>query len=265
VNLSETGFAVRYLAVRSARNVPENILTLARKLKARLVRLGETALDTQLVWITVPDDKIEAIATRLAPKQKWDGKVVFHSSGALTSDALEALRKAGASVASVHPAMTFVKARANNLNGVPFTLEGDKKAEIVARRVVEALGGTAYRLKKEDKILYHAFTTLASPMLVALLAVMEEIAQEVGIKREEVSRMSTPLLMQTFDNYLKFGVREAFTGPLARGDASTVRKHVGALEISDEARAVYIALGKAALKLLLVKNRAALQRAMDCL
>ena len=111
-----------------------------RRLGAKVVELGESPLAAGLIWITVPDDAIAAVATELAAQQEWSGRTVFHSSGALTSDALQPLRAKGARVASVHPGMTFVARSVPSLKGVPFGIEGDAAALRLARRVIGRRG-----------------------------------------------------------------------------------------------------------------------------
>jgi predicted short-subunit dehydrogenase-like oxidoreductase (DUF2520 family) len=260
VNLSRAGYGIKFLVVRSGKRVPSETGKLARRVTAKIAFLGETPLDSDLVWITVPDDAIADVATQLASAQEWRGTAVFHSSGALTSDALSALREKGAKVASVHPGMTFVRRSVPRLEGVPFGVEGDAAAVRLAKRIVGDLGGTAYTIKQGNKILYHAFGAFASPMLIALMTALEQVGTAAGIKSADIRTMAAPLLRQTLSNYLKHGAAAAFSGPLVRGDVATVRKHLTALSNVPEARAAYVALATAALKKLPVKNRAELER-----
>ena len=233
---------------------------LARRVNARLIALGKEPLDSDLVWITVPDDAIAATALRLAQAQDWRGKIVFHSSGALTSDDLAPLRKQGAKVASVHPGMTFVRGPAPQMLGVAFAIEGDAAATRLARCIIENLGGTPYAINKRNKVLYHAFGSFASPLVIALMASLERVAKAAGIKPENIKTIMVPLLWQTLRNYLQHDAPSAFSGPLARGDVATVRRHLEELKAVPEARAVYLALARSAVKNLPVKNRKAMER-----
>ena len=212
------------------------------------------------MWITVPDDAIAKAAHVLARSQEWNGKTVFHSSGALTSDELAPLREKGARVASVHPMMTFVRGKAPDMTGVAFAMEGDAAAMRMARGIVQNLGGTAFEIKKQNKVLYHVFGSFASPLVTVLMASLEQVAGAAGIPQREIKRVVEPLLRQTLSNYLAQDAASAFSGPLVRGDVATVRKHLAELQQLPDARAVYIALAHAALNLLPVKNRASLSR-----
>jgi len=260
VNLARVGYETKFLVTRSVAKAGSNSRKLARRVGAQVAALGERTLDTELVWITVPDDEIAGVAAKLAAAEEWRGRTVFHSSGALTSDLLSALRRKGAKVASVHPGMTFVGRSLPRLEGVPFGVEGDAEAVRLANRIIRDLGGIAVPIKKKNKVLYHAFGTFASPMVIALMATLEEVGRAAGIKTSDISTMAGPLLGQTLSNYLEHGARAAFSGPLVRGDVATVRSHLTALKKKPQARESYVSLARAALKLLPVKNRAAIQR-----
>src|SRR5208337_2348445 len=260
LTLPAAGYEVKFIGVRAKSSSSAASRGLARKVKARLVELGKQALDTDIVWITVPDDSIAQVAHQLAGTQDWKGRIVFHSSGALTSDELAPLRVKGARVASVHPMMTFVRHSVPNMAGVAFAIEGDAGAVRAARDIVERLGGYAFPIRKQNKVLYHAFGSFASPLVIALMASLEQVARAAGVKQRDIKRVMLPLLLQTLQNYLYRDAAAAFSGPLVRGDVATVRKHLEALKVVPEAREVYIALARAAVKGLPVKNRKVLER-----
>jgi predicted short-subunit dehydrogenase-like oxidoreductase (DUF2520 family) len=224
--------------------------------------VGDSALDSRLVWITVPDDAIAKVATKLARKQDWRGKLVLHSSGALTSDVLSPLREKGAVIASVHPGMTFVSKSVPSMQGVPFGVEGDPRAVRLAKTIVAELGGSAITIRKENKILYHAFDTFASPMLIGLMAALHQVGAAAGIPQSRVTTMAGPLLRRTLENYLEHGAASALSGALIRGDVATIRRHLAALKATPHARDAYVALAKIVVKELPVANRAKLQRVL---
>ncbi len=165
---------------------------------ARAAILGKNGLNADLVWLCVPDGAIARCAKSLVPVE---GKTVLHSSGALTSDELNVLRKRGARVASVHPMMTFVADVTPSLTGVGFAMEGDREAVRVAKAIVKRLGGESFLIAKRDKGLYHAWGTLVSPLVTALLASSEEVAGAAGISRTMARRWMSPIVRQTIENY----------------------------------------------------------------
>jgi predicted short-subunit dehydrogenase-like oxidoreductase (DUF2520 family) len=260
--LPKAGCQVKVIATRATSGNQRHTRVLVRKLQARQVELGKEPLDTALVWITVPDDSISLVARKLAGVQDWKERIVFHSSGALTSDELAPLRAKGARVASVHPMMTFVRGSVPDMAGVAFAVEGDAAATRMARKIVERLGGDAVPIRKQNKVLYHAFGSFASPLVIALIASLEEVALAAGVRKRDIKLVMLPLLLQTLRNYLFEDAASAFSGPLVRGDVATVKKHLQELKKVPEARAVYVALARAAVRTLPVKNQKALARVL---
>ena len=216
----------------------------------------------KVVWFSVPDGEIARAAGDLAKKMDWKGRVALHSSGALSSDELEVLRKQGAAAASVHPLMTFVRGSRPLLADVSFAVEGDAIALRVVRRIVKELGGRTYIIRKEDKAAYHAWGTFASPLLTALLVTAEQVAALAGIKEKDVRQRMMPILRQTLANYATLGAAGAFSGPIVRGDADTIQRHLRVLSETPEMRDVYWALARAAVQYLPGKNKGLVETAL---
>jgi predicted short-subunit dehydrogenase-like oxidoreductase (DUF2520 family) len=213
-----------------------------------------------VVWFCVPDAAIADAAAVLAGATDWGEKVALHSSGALLSDELGVLRQRGAKVASVHPMMTFVRGSRAPLAGVPFALEGNQKAVRAARAIVLELGGYPYTIQKGQKAAYHAWGMFASPLLTALVSASERVAGVAGVRGTAAKDRALPILRQTLANYERLGAAGSFSGPIARGDLETVKKHLNVLRRMPGAGEVYIALARAALLNLPAKNRKAMEK-----
>jgi predicted short-subunit dehydrogenase-like oxidoreductase (DUF2520 family) len=255
--LRRAGYSIEAVIARSSGASLRNAKGLAKQLGARALT-DPSALRADLIWFCVPDAEIARAARALAGKLAWKGRVALHSSGALTSDEQAILRRRGASLASVHPLMTFVRGSKASLAGVPFALEGDIAAMRVARRVLQDLRAQAYSIRKKDKAAYHAWGTFASPLFTALLATIEQVAALAGIDRKGAKRRMIPILFQTLANYAADDAAGAFSGPIVRGDVGTVRSHIRTLRGIPIAREVYLSLAKAALAYLPGKNKRAL-------
>jgi predicted short-subunit dehydrogenase-like oxidoreductase (DUF2520 family) len=265
--LDDAGFAVAEVVARDSPRSRRRARSLAAKVGARAVSVHSSLLSADLLWICVPDGEIRSAASLLAdhilaPESSNQRRIrfAFHSSGALLSRELEPLRKAGAAVASVHPLMTFVAGAHPSLTGVSFALEGDRAATQVARRIVRALGGEPFSVPPKRKAAYHAWATMSSPLLLAFLVTLEEVARAAGLKPRDARRKSLPIIRQTLANYEGLGPARSFSGPLVRGDAETVAKHLAVLEKHPGARKVYVALAQAALRGLPVKNQTNLRK-----
>jgi predicted short-subunit dehydrogenase-like oxidoreductase (DUF2520 family) len=259
VSLYGAGYVIEQIVSRGSAASLRQARRLAREVGAAAVP-SNVVIQAEIVWFCVPDGAIADAAEALARESDWKGKVALHSSGALTSDVLRVLREQGAAVASVHPLMTFVRGSRPPLAGVPFALEGTPKAVRAARAIVLNLRGQPFAIRKQDKEAYHAWGMFASPLLTALLAAGERVAGAAGVSRKAARARMLPILRQTLANYARLGAGESFSGPIARGDAATVQKHLQVLQRVRGAREVYVALARAALFDLPAKNRAALAK-----
>lgn len=258
--LRTAGYVIREVVAGESRSSQRKALLLARRVGARRATLHNACLDSELVWLSVPDRAIATAAADLGSRVDWKGKTVLHSSGALSGAELKALKKRGAAVASLHPLMTFVRGSQPKLAGVPFALEGDAAAVRVARRVVRDLKGESFRVAIKKKPAYHTWGAFTSPLLLAALVTAEEVAEMAGISRAAARKRMLPIVLQTIANYSALGPAGAFSGPIIRGDADTVSKHLRALRKSPGAREVYLALARAALRNLPVRNRKEMEK-----
>ena len=263
LSLRKAGYRVEAIVARSKGGSLTRARRLANELGARAVTLTQLTIEAEVVWLCVPDAQIAGAAESLAGARRWNGQVVFHSSGPLTSDELGALRRRGAVVASIHPLMTFVRKSRPSLEGIAFAIEGDQRAAHVGRRIVQDLEGTAHTIRKRDKAAYHAWGTFASPLLTAFLATTEQVAAGAGVSGKEARKRMLPILQQTLSNYMKLGAADSFSGPIVRGDVEIVKRHLRVLREIPAATEVYLALAKAALRYLPAKNRRLLQDVLN--
>lgn len=262
VALRRAGYRIDQIVARGSSGSLQRARRLAREVRAAAVAAFRVRIGAEIVWFCVPDGEIAVAAATLAGAAGWKGKVALHSSGALTSEELAALRARGAAVASVHPLMTFVRGSRPSLTGVSFAIEGDPKAVRAARAIVLRLRGQSFAIGKKQKEAYHAWGMFASPLLTALLAASERVAGAAGISRKSARARMLPILRQTLANYARLGAAGSFSGPIARGDVATVGKHLHVLLEVAEVREVYVALARSALRDLPAKNRAALEETL---
>jgi predicted short-subunit dehydrogenase-like oxidoreductase (DUF2520 family) len=221
---------------------------LAKKLGATWSTLDEVQPESHVIWLLHTDDALAETAQALAKRPAWKGRIVLHSSGALSSDVLAPLKRAGAHTASLHPMMTFVSGTAPDLSKVPFAIEGDAKAVSVARQIARKLGAEVFPIKKSRKVLYHALGSFSSPLIVATLVTAERVGRAAGLTLPQTRKAMAGILQQTLKNYLEQGPAAAFSGPIKRGDLETVRRHLSELERVPEALEVYRALVKSAIR-----------------
>ncbi|HEV2490555.1 MAG TPA: Rossmann-like and DUF2520 domain-containing protein [Candidatus Acidoferrales bacterium] len=193
--------------------------------------INRHVLDADVVIIATPDDRIREAAKRLAQVggEEWRGRTVLHTSGALDSSVLSPLARCGAATGSMHPMQTFVVRSAPPLERIVFTIEGDRRAQRVARRIARTLGGFAVSIRGRAKPTYHAAGTLAAGHGLALIEAAVRLLMRAGFSRRRAKLALLPLIRQMIANFERFGAREAWTGPISRSDFSTVARHRKAL------------------------------------
>lgn len=245
--LRAAGYAIDAVAARETASSRRRAAMLARNVGAKTVPLAQATPDADIIWICHTDDALAETARLLARKPGWKNKIVFHSSGALSSDVLAPLKRKGASAASLHPMMTFVPGATTRMDEVPFAVEGDSRAVAVARRIVRDLGAEAFPIRNAAKTLYHALGSFSSPLLVAALATAERVGRASGLSASQTRRVMGPIVRQTLKNYQEQGAPTAYGGPMKRGDINTVLRHLKELKRVPGASEVYRALVKSAL------------------
>jgi predicted short-subunit dehydrogenase-like oxidoreductase (DUF2520 family) len=261
--LSAAGYKVDFVAARETASSRRRAAMLARLLEARAQSLSDAGPSSDIIWICHTDDALAETAKLLARKPGWSGKIVLHSSGALSSDVLSALKRKGASTASLHPMMTFVPGATPRMEEVPFAMEGDARAVSVARRIVRDLGAESFAINKAAKPLYHALGSFSSPLIVAALVTAERVGRGAGLTASQTRRVMAPILHQTIKNYVERGAAAAFSGPIKRGDLNTVLRHLKELKRVPGASEVYRALVKSALMDLPSAKRKELNRLLE--
>jgi predicted short-subunit dehydrogenase-like oxidoreductase (DUF2520 family) len=194
--------------------------------------LTRQVLAAQVILITTQDHSLATIAGELARigAEELRGKIVLHTSGALSSDILDPVRRCGAAVGSMHPLQTFSGVGVPPLEGRVFTIEGDVVAVRTARQMARALGAVPVQIEGSKKPLYHAAGALAAGNVLALMEAATRLMTAAGMKRREAVRALLPLTRQVLENFERLGPRAAWTGPLSRGDYGVVAAHTEAMK-----------------------------------
>jgi predicted short-subunit dehydrogenase-like oxidoreductase (DUF2520 family) len=194
--------------------------------------LTRQVLAAHVILITTQDHSLAAVAAELARigAEELRGKIVLHTSGALSSDILDLVRRCGAAVGSMHPLQTFSGVVVPPLEGRVFTIEGDVVAVRMARQMARALGAVPVQIEGSKKPLYHAAGALAAGNVLALMEAATRLMTAAGMKRREAVRALLPLTRQVLENFERLGPRAAWTGPLSRGDYGVVAAHTEAMK-----------------------------------
>ena len=227
VRLRRRGYSVVAVASRTRASAER----LAKVVDGcRVYSSGQEVADAaELVFITTPDDAIGSVVSQI----NWrPGQSVVHCNGAESVDVLESAMRCGAQVGGFHPLQTFasVDYAIENLPGSTFVLEGEGELLNILRGLAAALDGHWVKLEAKHKVLYHASAVIVCNYLVTLVKLATDLWQTFGVSVPEATQALLPLLRGTVNNLSNVGLPDSLTGPIARGDVGTVKKHLAALE-----------------------------------
>ncbi len=253
VRLSSKGYQIAAVSSRSqdsARNLAEAVGG------CQVFDNNQSVADTaELVFITTPDDAITPVASQI----QWHaGQSVVHCSGADSTDILQAARESGAQAGVLHPLQTFagVKQAIENIPGSTFALEAEEPLLNILKDMATALEGHWVVLKASDKVLYHAAAVIACNYMVTLVKLATDLWQTFSIPSHQATQALIPLLHGTINNIETVGIPQCLTGPIARGDTGTIKKHLDALQKAAPAMlSTYRELGLQTIPIALAKGR----------
>lgn len=195
------------------------------------------------------------------------GNIVFHCSGALPASILDYANRAGALIASIHPIKSFADPSLciTNFSGTFCGAEGDADALEVLEKAFQAIGGQTLHVDSANKTFYHAASVVASNYLTALLELSIQSYVKAGLSRERALQIIAPIAHGTITNISELDTVQALTGPIARGDVSTVETQLNAFQTwKPEYGELYRLLGGITLDLSMIKG-AAPSDALDAL
>jgi predicted short-subunit dehydrogenase-like oxidoreductase (DUF2520 family) len=252
IGLKDNGYSVVAVSSRTFSSADK----LARMVPGAQVyrQAQQVANVASLVFITTPDDAIAKVASDL----RWHhDQAVVHCSGALSSAILRPAVDMGAKAGSFHPLQTFagIGEAIENLPGSTFALEAGEPLLSTLKEMVAALGGCHIELSAEDKVVYHAAAVITSNYLVTLVKMATELWQTFNVPANETTRALAPLLRGTLNNIETTGIPQCLTGPVARGDTGTIKKHLRALQkVAPELLVAYRELGLRTVPVALAKG-----------
>jgi predicted short-subunit dehydrogenase-like oxidoreductase (DUF2520 family) len=198
-----------------------------------------------LILICVRDHQIQTVATWLSCHGLTKRTVVAHVSGAMSADALQALRPNCRAVAQCHPFRSICAAVATSFEGAHFLVSGDRASLGTLRRLTRLLGSVLVDGQNVDPVKYHLGAALLANGGVALLQVARLLLVESGIESTTAVGMLVDLQQSVLNNVRRSGIEAALTGPVRRGDIETLRKHLTVLARKGQSLEIYAALARA--------------------
>ena len=213
--------------------------------------LPNALANATVVIVAVRDGQLDEALGELAVATLGARAVVLHASGSAEPGGLEKLRARGHPCGTFHPLVPLADpARAVELlRGGWIGTDGDGGAIEAAERLAARLGAHTLRIPAGEKARYHAAAVFASNFPTVLAAVAAQLLVSAGIGEDDAWGAVRALMRGAVLNLDGATPAEALTGPIARGDAGTVAKHLQALESQRETGALYRALSLVAVEL----------------
>ncbi len=250
VALASKSYSIRSLVARRAASARKAAGLLDGDTQVLAAKNLRSLRSADLFLITTPDDQIAKVASDLARLELKRKPTALHASGALSAEVLAPLREKGWSTGSIHP-LVSVSDSETTLEGAFWSVEGDKSALRLGKRIVRDLGGKSFSIRSQDKPLYHAAAVMSSGNVMALFDVALEMLVQCGLTRKSARSILQPLLVSAVQNLETKDPAKALTGTFSRGDLETVKRHLEALQNKTlkDALDLYRLLGKRSLKL----------------
>ncbi len=210
-------------------------------------------LEAEVVILAVRDQVIGEVAqmlvgTGLVTKRH----TLLHCAGAEAAEEILApVMGKVAGVGTMHPlsAIADAKLAMRALKGTVFGIEGDEKGREMAGKLVHAIGGIVLALDSSQMAAYHAAAALASNYVVATIDAAAAVLGAAGIAPDEAARALVPLAEGALRNVALHGTTAGLTGPIRRGDAATIQRHLDALRAQPELAEIYRGLARRALEI----------------
>jgi predicted short-subunit dehydrogenase-like oxidoreductase (DUF2520 family) len=229
--LIDAGHSIAGIASRSASSAEH----AAHFLDAPVFSLDVALPEADVILLGLPDAAIEPVAKEVA-RHDVAGRVVWHFSGSLGLGPLEPALDGAALGCALHPvqACPDVATAITRLPGSAWGVTTSPEASGWAARVVtENLSGTPVTVADENRPVWHSAAVIVSNGVAALMAAGESVLASISVDAPET--VLGPLAAGTIANAVDGGGGGAtLTGPVVRGEAQAIRRHLDALRVTDD-------------------------------
>jgi predicted short-subunit dehydrogenase-like oxidoreductase (DUF2520 family) len=225
--LHARGETVAFIASRNIEHAQSAAKFIGPGVQA--VGYAELARHAHRILVAVSDSALELVAASLT----LDSGVVLHTCGTKGPEALSVLAGRGVFCGTLHPLQTISdpESGAAALDGAAFAISGDAPALAWAERIARTANGRILRISTERRPLYHAAAVMASNYITALLSAAQALLIAADVEPDEALEALGPIARTSLANVLRQGPVAALTGPIERGDVSTIATHLAALDL----------------------------------
>jgi predicted short-subunit dehydrogenase-like oxidoreductase (DUF2520 family) len=211
--------------------------------------------DCEIYWVTANDSNIPEVANLIDI-----GSLVIHSSGSLGLDCLAPHSNTG----SLHPLQSFPgpDVAMPNLDGVYAAVSGAPEIAVQLSQIASDLGMTPVEIDG-DRVLYHTAAVLAGNFATTLLYEATEVLRKAGIPADLAPKMLAPLMISSIRQATNGKIADALTGPISRGDMSTISKHIGTLSSQNLDTRIYRLLAQRSVDMLVSEGKLSIEESVS--
>jgi predicted short-subunit dehydrogenase-like oxidoreductase (DUF2520 family) len=199
------------------------------------------------------DEQIAPTALRISRTQAGlDRSIVFHLCGRHGTDILESLTDSKCGMAAVHPVRSLTHERISlaEFEGTSVVAEGNERSLNALKNLFVPIGGVWLPVRNIDRGLYHAALSVISNVTKGVTWKAQNWLENAGIPHQMAATVAQKLLAITLEDIARQGAKHSITGPIVRGDTSTVEAHLRALEAGQQADAdIYRVLARTVFEL----------------
>jgi predicted short-subunit dehydrogenase-like oxidoreductase (DUF2520 family) len=218
------------------------------------LNLQQLVQESDVIFITTQDGEIQGVWNELK-ELSINNKLICHCSGLLSSEIFSDISKFGAYSYSIHP-MFAISDKYNsykNFRKAFITIEGHEKYINELAEIFKSLKNPVKIIDKENKSLYHLASVISSNLVLGLIDNGVNYLKHCGFSEELAIEALYPLISNNIENIKSLGTVKSLTGPLERGDLSTMKTHMSCL--NDDDKILYRALNNNLLKVAKKKNQ----------
>ncbi len=183
--------------------------------------------------IGTSDEQIAVTALKLREaREGCRSSIFFHLCGRYGTDILAPLAASGHRIAAVHPvrSLTHEQILLADFKGTAIIAEGQDSTLNALETLFVSIGGVFFPVKNIDRGLYHAALSIVSNVTKGVTWKAQNWLEGAGVPQEIAADLVQTLLSITVDDIARSGAKHSITGPIVRGDTSTVEAHLRALE-----------------------------------
>ncbi len=220
--------------------------------------------ESDIIFLAVPDGQIVLVWEQLKTialeheqgiKSPLYEKIICHCSGVLSSKVFDEADKFCCFVYSIHPFCSINDKYHSyaELEKACFTIEGSCDYIEKMQAIFKKLGNDVFTISKEDKVKYHALAVIAGNFATGIFYMAEEMLKGCGFEDKKSHEMISKLISGNVEHIVEKGCENALTGPIERGDAGTVKKHL--LTLDGDEKEIYRLMSRQLLKVAKLKNK----------